>query len=326
MDYDSARWYKPAASNGMFDFDTASAQGQRELRTSSTPERTTSPFPTFATTSAPDFPSDKSSRKPRGLPHSIHHKSTLPQESVVPAQKQQKDSMRLHTENQCRRIHELETKMNQHIPVSVAHFDQAMADLMRVVKPADNRDELAALHHRISELTNERDDARAEATQLGEAMENTVEKRCHKMKEDFDASMDAKIAESLVARTSELEEMKKDRDRLSNIADNLLKKLDQVESNYDSLLQREESLKDDLRAKISALQKTVRDMEEAIKARDTHALPPIRSSTRLADLAKEQELRHKRTIEELTKERNAALSQISAQSHYPFGKRQRRKQ
>lgn len=273
-----------------------------------------SSFPAFATTAAPGSRSDKSSRKACGSPLSIHQRSPFPQDSDVPAQEHPKDSMRLQNDDQSRRIQELESKMNQHIPVSIGHFDQAMTDLMRAVKTVDNRDELEALRRHISKLSNERDDARVKAIELEKAMEDTIERRCQKMKEIYDISMDATIAEGLAAGKRQFERMTEDRDSCENRAVNLRNKLSQAESNYDLLLQREDSLKDDLRAKINALQKIVRDMEEAIKARNTRASPPIRSSSRLAGMARGQDVKYKRKIDQLTQERDSALAQVSALS------------
>lgn len=286
-------------------------------------ESVTSSLPAFATTAALRSEPDKLSRKHCELPHSIHQKSTFPHKPIVPAQEPQKDSMRLQIEDQSGKIQELESKLDRYMPVSKAHFDKAMADLKQTLKPVHNRDELTILHGRIHELTYERDGARAKADQLEEAMETTVEDRCYKMKEDYDASMDAKIAKSLGAASKELKEMRKDRDRCSERADSLLKKLSTVECNYNSLLQREERSKDDLRAEINALQKIVREMEEATKVRNARASPPTRSSSRLAGMAREQDVKHKRKIDQLTKERDSALAQVSALSHHQDTPRKR---
>lgn len=313
---------KHATFNSKVNFDTASTWGQRKMRplnpeTSSYEagiESVDSSFPICATADGPHSWSDSLVTKPSASPSSGHQRSTFPQESVVLAQERQEDSMRLQNEDQSRRIQELESKLNQYMPVSVAHFDQAIADLRRTLKPADHRDELAALHKHIKELIKERDDDRAKAIELEKAMEDTIERRCQKMKKIYDISMDAKIAEGLAAGKKQLERMTEDRDSCENRAVNLLNKLTQAESNYDSLLQREDSFKDDLRAKINALQKTVRDMEETNKTRDTRALPSIRSSSRLADMAREQDVKYKRKIDQLTQERDSALAQVSSLS------------
>lgn len=214
--------------------------------------------------------------------------------------------------------------MNQYIPVSVAHFDQAMANLRQTikstVKTVDDRDELAALHRQISELEKERDDARAGAIELEEVMED----RCQIMKEIHDAAMDDKIAQSLAAVNRELERMTDERDRWSKRADNLLEKLSQVESNYDSLLQREDALKQGLRVQVDTLQKTVRDQEQAIKVLETSTSPTTRSSAPLADLVRERDEKYKGKINQLTRERDEALSQLAVLSGQQDTSRKRR--
>lgn len=294
---------KTAVFYGKSDCDTSNALPQCEMRNSSlteTKKRKADAQPAGSYSQA--FPTDE----PR---------SPFAPEPLGSAQEHHMDIIRLQKEDQSRRIQELEKTLNKYMPVSVSHFDQAMADLMQRIKPTsrpvDHQDELAVLLRKISKLTKERDDARAEATELEEATEATIEKQCQKMKEMHNASMDAKIAQSLAAVKKKLEHMTHERDRLSNRADNLLNKLTQVESDYDSLRQREDAVKEGLRAQVETLQKRIIHQEQTIKARDTRTSPVTRSSVRLADLVRERDEAYKRQINQLTKERDEALSQVA---------------
>lgn len=251
--------------------------------------------------------------------------------------------MRSQAEDQTRRVEELERKLAECTPVSVAHFDQAMAALIRDPKPADNRDEINVLHHRITDLKKdlvdaeaevvalhhhvvesdkERADAQASAAELENFMEITIQKKIDEMKEAL-SKEEANATLRLAAEKKKIHRLTEDRDRWSKRADNLLNKLAQVESNYDALQQRDENLKESLIAEVNALKKKVRTQEDTIREREAPLPPIVRTSTRLVDLARDEDRKNKRKIDQLTQERDEALAKVSSLSRQKDGSRKR---
>ncbi|KAJ4408038.1 hypothetical protein N0V82_009777 [Gnomoniopsis sp. IMI 355080] len=204
--------------------------------------------------------------------------------------------------------------------LSIAYSDQAIACLVKLLKPVDNRDKVGALCRRVFKLEGQRSDARAEIVRLqyliGDLRAEAVEleqQRCRVVEEILKKTMDAKF----VAAEKDFKWMREDRDCWSKMSKNAHGRLQRTEEDRDVLGRDIRKLKEI----VGAQQNTLREQENTIRERETLHLTSAHTSARLAGRAKKQDRRNKSKLDNLNQERDLELSQALLLSRQHDGSR-----